>query len=106
MGLSFRKVHVEVTGIGPSNGAVGSGLARWGIGVKIHHAEVALRGFRIGYFEGDHHFRFQRIELADVVINNGDVEFEVFMKLEDDTTDTNKFKGEVEVLVIADVDFP
>ena len=106
MGLSFRTVSVEVTGIGPGNAAIGSGLARWGGGVKIHHAEVALRGFRIGYAQGDHHVRFERIGLTDVTINDGDVAFDVLMKLRDASSDSNKFKGQVDVLVIADIDLP
>ncbi len=107
MALSFKSVFVEFSGIGPDHSTLGTGLARWGGGVKIHAADVAIKAFHIGYVgDNDHNFGFERIALHNVFVQDGDVHFEVFMKIKDDTDDINKFKGAVEALVIADVDFP
>ena len=106
MALSFKSVFVKFEGIGPDDSSIATGLARWGGGVKIHAADVAIKSFHIGYEGSDHNFFFERIALHNVFIEDGDVTFDVFMKIKDDTDDTNKFRGEVEALVIADVDFP
>jgi hypothetical protein len=77
---------------------------------KVHKAEVAIRSFHIGYdgHDVDHHFHSQRIAIEDVKILNGLetslVTFNIFMKIKDATQDRNDYVGEIEVLVIADVD--
>ena len=106
MALSFKSVLVKFEGIGPDDSSIATGLARWGGGVKIHAADVAIKAFHIGYEASDHNFFFQRIAVHKFAVQDGDVEFTVAMKIKDDTDDTNRFRGEVEVLVIADVDFP
>jgi hypothetical protein len=107
MALSFRSVLVEFETSGTGGGVFFGGLGRWGFGVKIHAADVAIKGFHIGYENNDDHaFLFQRIALHNVAIRDGDVHFDLFVALKDDTDDANFFKGTVEVLVIADVDFP
>ena len=106
MALSFKSVTVQLGGSSASDAALGTGLARWGFGVKIHAVDVALKSFHIGYSESDHNFFFQRIAIHNISVQNGDVHFDVFMKIRDDTHDPNHFTGEIEALVIADVDFP
>jgi len=105
MALSFKSVFVEIQG-GGTSAALGSGLARWGSGVKIHAVDVALKSFHIGYTESDHNFFFQRIALHNVRTQDGDVHFDISIQIRDDTNDGSHYKGEVEVLAIADVDFP
>jgi len=106
MALSFKSVTVQLGGSSASDAALGSGLARWGFGVKFRAVDVALKSFHIGYSDSDHNFFFQRIAIHNITTQEGDVHFDVFMKIRDDTHDANHFSGEIEALVIADVEFP
>lgn len=71
--------------------------------LKISKAECALKSFHMRYHESDHHFKFQRVAIRDVMIAGPSVRFNVETGLKDDSNDANTYVGEVEVLVIADV---
>jgi len=71
--------------------------------VEVRKAECAIKSFHIGYKQSDHHFKFQRIAIRDVMLAGPGVRFNVETALKDDSNDFNAYTGEVEVLVIADV---
>ena len=104
MALAFRSVFVTV-GVN-SDGVTFDQFADFGPKdkVRVRTADCAIKSFNIGFRQDDHNFFFERIAVHNVRVANNLVVFDVFALLRDDTDDPNKFRAEVEVLVIADVE--
>ena len=73
---------------------------------KVRKANAALRGFKIGFKNDDHEFFLQKIDIGPkkLTIDGNTVSGSVDFLLQDDTGLGNDFGGDVEVLVIADVE--
>jgi hypothetical protein len=106
MSWHFQTVFVKFSGSASNQGHPFPGVADFSSPdqlLKISKAECALKSFHMSYHESDHHFKFQRIAIRDVMIAGPSVRFNIETGLKDDSDDANAYAGEVEVLVIADV---
>ncbi len=106
MALAFKSVFVTVAGNAGFAGEKDNNVADFGSPrkVRVKAADCAIKSFHIGFQEGDHNFFFQRIAVHNVRTEHGQVLFDVFAMIRDDSDDLNNYTAEVEVLVIADVE--
>src|SRR3954452_22502291 len=70
---------------------------------KVLRAEAALKGFAVGYTDGDHHVWRQEVDIDITGIRNNAVDVAVDLLLRDSSGNIDdRFDGSVEVLVIAE----
>ena len=71
---------------------------------KVNSANAALKGFKIGYTDSDHHIFQQEVDIDRIRLNGTTVNFNVDLLLRDSSGNIDdRFNGIVEVLVIADL---
>ncbi|HEY0143830.1 MAG TPA: hypothetical protein VGF48_23285 [Thermoanaerobaculia bacterium] len=70
---------------------------------RVRAADAAIKGFELGYTEGDHELLLAQIGITDVKKQGDDVTFTVTIGLRDNSGDyDDPFDGKVTVLVTAD----
>jgi len=73
---------------------------------RVRTAEACIRGFSVKYTNADHHLHQLEIFLSEQVgIDGREVSFFIYFLLRDFSGNVDdKYEGEIEVLVIADID--
>ncbi|MDQ3974796.1 MAG: hypothetical protein M3276_10820 [Actinomycetota bacterium] len=71
---------------------------------RVNRAEAALKGFDIGYTNGDHHLLREQVDIDITSVSGNTVTLNVDFSLRDSSGNfDDPFSGFVQVLVIADV---
>lgn len=98
MALDFRRRTVSIP----------SGVGRRSINdsvtfaSRVNRAEVALNGFKLDYISEDHHINVVEIDTDVLGISTNTVNFRIQCDYADKNFD-DRYRGYIEVLVIADV---
>jgi hypothetical protein len=101
MALDFRTTTVVFD---PTQGREQSEPGTVNFSSRVHKAQCALMGYNVKYDNGDHHILQLKTQIANVSINGTEVRFNVNFLLRDGSGNIDDpFEGQVNVLVIADV---
>ena len=101
MAIDFRNLQIRFD---PTSGRPQRESATAVFGGPVRRANAALKGFNIGYTNGDHEVLRQEVDVDVTSILNNTVTVAVDFLLRDSSGDIDDpFSGSVEVLVIADV---
>jgi hypothetical protein len=100
MAMDFRTVNVRFD---PTKGQVQREPGTAVFASRVLKAEAALKGFDIGYTDGDHHILRQEVDIDITGIRNNAVDIAVDFLLRDSSGNIDdRFNGTVEVLVLAE----
>ena len=70
--------------------------------VKQNGAEVAIKGFRLQFTNGDRNIQVAQVETTGAVVSGDEVQFSLLCQYADRLND-DEYSGSVDVLVIADM---
>ncbi len=100
MAMEFRQLTINFD---PTRGRTQREEATAVFSSRVEKAEAMLKGFQIGYTNGDHHVLRQEIDLDVVRINNNTVTVAADFLLRDSSGNIDDpFNGFVQCVVIAD----
>lgn len=100
MAMSFQSVNIRFD---PTRGQAQRELRTAVFGSRVIRADAALKGFRIGYTDGDHNIWRQNLDVDVVQVRNNTVDVAVDFLFRDSSGNIDdRFDGTVEVLVIAE----
>jgi len=100
MSIQFRDVQMQF-----SEGKRKDSVMRTSVFFDSHvrAADAAIKGFELGYTEGDHELKLAKVGVTDVEARGQEVTIEVTIGLRDDSGDyDDPYDGNVTVLVLAD----
>jgi hypothetical protein len=101
MAIAFQTVQVRFD---PTKGRTQREPRTAVFASRVLRAEAALKGFNIGYTDGDHHIFRQEVDVDVIGIRNNAVDIAVDFLLRDSSGNIDdRFDGSVEVLVLADL---
>jgi len=101
MALAFRTTEVKFN---PSKGDAQTERGFVVFNARVREAEASIKGFEIGYTEGDHELYKEMINIFNVRPEGETVSFEVEFGLRDDSGNwDDPYSGQVTVLVMADL---
>lgn len=101
MALAFQIVNVRFD---PTKGRIQREPGTAVFASRVLRAEAALKGFNIGYTDGDHHIFRQAVDVDVTGIRNNAVDIAVNFLLRDSSGNIDdRFDGSVEVLVVAEL---
>ena len=100
MALDFRTVNIRFD---PTSGQAQREPGTAVFSRRVLKAEAALKGFNIGYTDGDHHIFRQEVDIDITAIRNNAVDIAVDFLLRDSSGNIDdRYNGSVEVLVLAE----
>lgn len=100
MAIDFRELTINFD---PTRGRTQREEATAVFSAPVQKAQAMLKGFRIGYTNGDHHVLRQEIDLDVVRINNNTVTVAADFLLRDSSGNIDDpYSGYVQCVVVAD----
>jgi hypothetical protein len=101
MAIDFRSVPINFD---PTSGQTQSQSATAVFGSTVRRADAALKGYTIGFDNGEHPLLQQEVSIVSTSINDNTVTVTVDFLVRDGSGDIDDpFSGSVAVLVLADV---
>jgi hypothetical protein len=101
MAVDFRTVQVRFD---PTKGRIQREPGTAVFASRVLRAEAALKGFNIGYTDGDHHIFREEVDVDITGIRNNAVDIAVNFLLRDSSGNIDDaYDGSVEVLVLAEL---
>jgi hypothetical protein len=102
MSIKFQTIPVDIPEqTGPPNLIAGKSDT---FGSTVKDAECCIKGWKVMFSDSDHPFQGSGVEISNITTDSNVVHFKVKAGLKDHSGNyDDKYRGHVEVLVIADV---